>query len=139
MGKSKHATLTQRKKNQERMASTELILAEEMQVYGQVARSLGDKRFECICNDHKVRICKVRGKFRGRLFINQGDYLLIALREEEDDKADIIHKYTTDEAHELFKMGEVNERDFTTQTEESAQGGDDNGVIVWTKEDVDNI
>ena len=141
MGKSKHATLTQRKKNQERLKSSELVTADEMQVYGMVTRSLGDKRFECICNDHVTRQCKIRGKFRGRLFVNVHDILLISLREEEDDKADIIQKYSPDEVHELQKMGEFTDRDFQTETDE-AEGGpapNDDGLIVWTTEDIDKV
>lgn len=140
MGKSKHATLTQRKKNQERMQNTELVTADEMQVYAMVLRSLGDKRFECMCNDHKTRICKIRGKFRGRLFVYQGDMLLISLREEDNDKADIIQKYTPDEVKMLKKMGEFEDRDFMTEEEaENTPAAQQDGLIVWTKEDVDKI
>ena len=141
MGKSKHATLTQRKKNQERMRSTELVTADEMQVYGMVLRSLGDKRFECICNDHVIRQCKIRGKFRGRLFVNVHDILLISLRETDDTKADIIQKYTPDQVHELQKMGEFTDKDFATDTNEhdGLPAANDDGLIVWTTEDIDKV
>ena len=142
MGKSKHATLSQKKKNQERLKSTELITADEMQVYGLVTRSLGDKRFECACSDGKTRICKIRGKFRGRLFVNLHEILLISLREEEDDKADIIHKYSPDEIHELKKMGEFKESDFNTENdgpEASPTPGGDEPVIVWTNGDIEKV
>ena len=139
MGKG-HASATQKKKSQQRMQSQELITADEMQVYAQVLRSLGDKRFECICHDHVTRQCKTRGKFRGRLYINNGDFLLVALREEDPNKGDIIQKYTDNEVHELVKMGEFTMKDFQTE-QEAAEGpaAATDGLVVWTTEDIDKV
>ena len=36
-----------------------------------------------------------------------GDIVLIGLREFQEDKADIIHKYTTEEARNLQAYGEL--------------------------------
>ena len=142
MGKTKkHASMTQKKKNQERMKSTELVLAEEMQTYGCVTRALGDRRFECQCKDGQLRQCKIRGKFRGRLFVSVHDILLISLRENEDEKdkkADIIAKYRPDEIHELKKLGEFTDKDFTIEGETEV-AADTEGLIVWTAEDINNI
>jgi translation initiation factor 1A len=37
----------------------------------------------------------------------QGDIILVGLREFQDGKADIIHKYTTEEARNLQSYGEL--------------------------------
>ena len=37
----------------------------------------------------------------------QGDIVLIGLREFQEDKADVIHKYTTEEARSLQAYGEL--------------------------------
>ncbi|KAH0789962.1 eukaryotic translation initiation factor 1A-like [Histomonas meleagridis] len=142
MGKTKkHASVTQKKKNNERLKNNELILAEdEMQTYAMVIKALGDRRFQCICKDGKERQCKIRGKFRGRLFITLHDILLISLREDDSDKADIIQKYRPDEIHELKKLGEFTDRDFNNEEDDGgATGADDDGMIVWTTEDIDKI
>lgn len=141
MGKTKkHASMAQKKRNMERMKNSELVVRDDMQTYGMVTRALGDRRFHCICSDGKERQCKIRGKFRGRLFVQLHDILLISLREDEPDKADIIQKYRPEEVHELKKMGEFTDRDFQIEGEEGVTvGPDDDGVIVWTNDDIDKI
>ncbi len=37
----------------------------------------------------------------------QGDIVLVGLREFEQEKCDVIHKYTTDEARSLQAYGEL--------------------------------
>ena len=45
-----------------------------------------------------------------RVRMNPGDYILVSLREfGGDDKADIIHKYFTEEVYELMEAGEIPE------------------------------
>jgi Translation initiation factor 1A / IF-1 len=41
------------------------------------------------------------------VWINVGDIILVSLRDYQDEKCDIIHKYTPDEARTLKKKGEV--------------------------------
>lgn len=141
MGKTKkHASLTQKKRNQERLKNTELITADEMQTYGMVLRALGDRRFLCMCSDGKQRQCKIRGKFKGRLFIVVHDILLISLREDEPEKADIIQKYRPEEVHELKKLGEFTDRDFQVEGEEAVvENVEDDGGIIWTNEEIDKV
>ena len=140
MGKTKkHASMAQKKRNQERLKNTELITADDMQTYGMVLRALGDRRFLCMCSDGKERQCKIRGKFKGRLFVAIHDVLLISLREDEPEKADIIQKYRPEEVHELKKLGEFTDRDFQVEGEENEVQPDDDGGIVWTNEEIDKV
>jgi translation initiation factor 1A len=84
----------------------EVIFKEDMQEYGVVDKLLGDMRCLVLCSDATTKVCHIRGKFRRRVWINNGDTVLIALRGFEDDKADIIHKYTPEEAEVLKIQGE---------------------------------
>jgi len=47
----------------------------------------------------------IRGKLRKKVWINNGDIILISLREYQDDTADVILKYTIDEARALKAQG----------------------------------
>jgi translation initiation factor 1A len=85
----------------------ELITKEEGQEYGVVTKMLGNGRLEAYCYDGKTRMCHIRGKMRKKVWVNQGDTVLIGLRDYQDDKADVIHKYNPDEARQLKKMGEL--------------------------------
>ena len=53
-------------------------------------------------------MCVIRGKMRKRVWINDGDIVLVALR-EFGDTADIVHKYYPEEAFELQELGEIPE------------------------------
>ena len=69
---------------------------------------LGNGRVEAHCfHDEKKRLCHIRGKMRKKVWINVSDIVLVGLREFQDEKADIIHKYSPDEARTLKKQGEL--------------------------------
>ncbi|KAJ5070852.1 eif-1a [Anaeramoeba ignava] len=82
-----------------------LLEKEEGQEYAFVEKILGNGRLEAYCYDGKRRLCHIRGAIRKRVWINQGDHILVTLRDFQDDKADVIHRYTTEEVRELKKMG----------------------------------
>jgi translation initiation factor 1A len=69
---------------------------------------LGNGRLEALCiADGKLRQCHIRGKMRKKVWVAAGDIVLVALREYQDDKADVVAKYAPDEARELKKRGEL--------------------------------
>lgn len=79
----------------------ELEFKDEDQEYAQVAKMLGNGRLEATCFDGTTRLCHIRGKFRKRVWINAGDIVLLGLREYQDGKADVIHRYSPEEARTL--------------------------------------
>ncbi len=58
---------------------------------------LGNGRIEAQCFDGEKRLAHIRGKMRKKVWINQGDIILLSLRDFQDDKADVIVKYTVEE------------------------------------------
>jgi translation initiation factor 1A len=85
----------------------ELNFKEEGQEYAQVLRMLGNGRLEAQCFDGQKRLCHIRGKLRKKVWVNQGDIVLVGLRDYQDAKADVILKYTADEARQLKSYGEL--------------------------------
>lgn len=85
----------------------ELEFKDEEQEYGQVTKMLGSGRLTAMCADGTERMCHIRGKFNKRVWINVGDIILLGLRGFEDGKADVIHKYSLDEARLLKGYGEL--------------------------------
>lgn len=59
------------------------------------------------CFDNLARTGLIRGTMRRRVWINMGDIVLVGLREFQPDKADVIHKYSTEEARSLQAYGEL--------------------------------
>lgn len=51
--------------------------------------------------------CHIRGKMRKKVWVNQGDIVLLGIREFQDDKADVILKYSSEEARKLKAVGEL--------------------------------
>ena len=82
----------------------ELSFATECQRYAIIKKKLGGRRAEVDCFDGKNRL----GRFRKRgPRMNIGDIVLISLREFQDDKCDIIEKYSTEEIGNLRTYGEL--------------------------------
>jgi len=103
-GKGKRKGKRNKGKDQEKR---EIRFKEFGEEYGQVRKILGNCRVEAYCFDGKVRLAHVRGKFKKRIWINKDDFVLVGLREYQDDKGDVIHKYTPDEARLLRSWGEI--------------------------------
>nr|WCZ58779.1 eukaryotic translation initiation factor 1A [Seculamonas ecuadoriensis] len=105
--KGKGGKNRKRGKNESDVVKRELIIKEEGQEYAQVLRMLGNGRLEAQCFDGSKRLCHIRGKLRKKVWIAVGDIVLIGLRDFQDSKADVILKYTPDEARSLKAMGEL--------------------------------
>jgi len=99
----------------------ELVTKEDGQEYASVVRMLGNGHLDAYCFDGVQRLCHIRGKMRKKVWVNTGDIILISLREFQDGKADVILKYTPDEARKLLSLGEIPN---TTKINEE-EGGDD--------------
>eukprot|EP00276_Gloeochaete_wittrockiana_P015742 CAMPEP_0184347684 /NCGR_PEP_ID=MMETSP1089-20130417/20340_1 /TAXON_ID=38269 ORGANISM="Gloeochaete wittrockiana, Strain SAG46.84" /NCGR_SAMPLE_ID=MMETSP1089 /ASSEMBLY_ACC=CAM_ASM_000445 /LENGTH=184 /DNA_ID=CAMNT_0026678909 /DNA_START=21 /DNA_END=575 /DNA_ORIENTATION=- len=103
----------------------ELTLAGDEQQYAQVTKILGNCRVEAYCCDGKTRQCHVRGKFRKKVWINKDDIVLVGLRDYQDDKGDIIHKYSSEEARQLIKDKHIPEDSKITVYDVAEDEGND--------------
>lgn len=103
----------------------ELTLKDEGQEYAQVVRMLGNGRLEGQCFDGKSRLCHIRGKMRKKMWVNQGDIILVGLRDFQDTKADVIHKYSADEARRLKAQGQIPDSAKINATDATAEEEDD--------------
>lgn len=103
--KGKGGKNRRRGKNDNEGDKRELVFKEEGQEYAQVLKMLGNNRLEAYCFDGQKRLCHIRGKMRRRVWIGQGDIILVGLREFQDEKADVILKYMADEARNLKVRG----------------------------------
>jgi len=95
--------------NKNEPVKRELVLAEDGQCYAQVTKMLGNGRVTCHCFDGEDRVGIIRGKMRKKVWVNNQDIVLLGLRDFQDGKADVIHKFQPDEAKQLQKKGEIPE------------------------------
>ncbi|HHE36288.1 MAG TPA: translation initiation factor eIF-1A [Candidatus Woesearchaeota archaeon] len=76
------------------------------EVLGILDRRLGGSRCEVRCLDGKTRICRIPGRLRRRLWVREGDILLVEPWEYGGDaKGDIIYKYRQVQVEWLRKHG----------------------------------
>jgi translation initiation factor 1A len=85
--------------------SRELVLNKAGETdYGLVTKMLGNKRVEVIIFSSGKHIqCKIAGHVR--TWVTKDDIVLVGLRDFQEDRADVIHKYTNDEARKLMRSG----------------------------------
>jgi len=95
--------------NKNEPTKRELILKEPGQEYAQCLKMLGNGRIEALCFDGKKRLATIRGKMRKKVWVNCGDIVLLGLRDFQEDKADVVLKYTPEEARKLQKKGHIPE------------------------------
>eukprot|EP00088_Acartia_fossae_P012180 TRINITY_DN16265_c1_g1_i1.p1 TRINITY_DN16265_c1_g1~~TRINITY_DN16265_c1_g1_i1.p1 ORF type:complete len:154 (+),score=56.57 TRINITY_DN16265_c1_g1_i1:222-683(+) len=107
--KGKGGKNRRRGKNENEGVKRELVFKEDGQEYAQVTKMLGNGRLEAMCFDGVKRLCHIRGKLRKKVWINQSDIILVGLRDYQDAKADVIQKYSADEARNLKSYGEFPE------------------------------
>ena len=96
---------------------------------------LGNGRLEAMCFDGVKRLCHIRGKLRKKVWINQSDIILVGLRDYQDAKADVILKYSADEARNLKSYGEFPETVKINETVTFGEEGYDDEIYF---DDVDS-
>jgi len=136
--KGKGGKSRRRGKGDSGLDKRELIFKEDGQEYAQVLTMLGGGRLEAQCFDGVKRLCGIRGKMRKRVWVSAGDIVLVGLRDFQDEKADVILKYSADEARNLKSYGELPE---TAKINESAdvEFGEDDDVEFDFDDEIDNI
>ena len=72
---------------------------------------------------------------RKKVWINQGDIILLSLREFQDGKGDVILKYTADEARTLKSYGELPENAKINETDTFGQGEDGEAYFEFGEAD----
>lgn len=99
-----------RKNDREELSPEEEIrrvkIPKGKQVIGILDQRLGGSRMRVKCLDKKTRICRIPGKLKRRLWVREGDVVLVEPWEfGGDDKGDIIFKYRQTQVAWLQKKG----------------------------------
>ena len=71
---------------------------------GIVESLLGTNKLRVRCQDDKIRLCRIPGRMRKRLWLNEGTVVLVEPRQiKADEHADVVWKYRTAEVAVLRK------------------------------------
>jgi translation initiation factor 1A len=83
-----------------------MILPATTDVLGVAVKLLGFDRILVRCQDGHERLCRIRGKIKRRVWIREGDIVLVSPWDfQSESKGDIIWRYTRAQAELLRKNG----------------------------------
>jgi translation initiation factor 1A len=84
----------------------QLVLPVKTDVLGVAIKLLGFDRVLVKCQDGHERLCRIRGKMKRRVWIREGDIVLVSPWDfQSDKKGDLIWRYTKAQSEILRKRG----------------------------------
>lgn len=73
------------------------------EIFGVADQLLGASKIKVLCADGKSRLGRIPGKLKKRMWIREGDLVIIKPWEFQNEKADIIWRYTKTQASYLSR------------------------------------
>ena len=77
------------------------------EIFGVADQLLGASRIKVMCADGKSRMGRIPGKLRKRMWIREGDLVILRPWDFQDEKADIVHRFTKTESSYLSRRGVI--------------------------------
>ncbi|MFW6014241.1 MAG: translation initiation factor eIF-1A [Candidatus Nanoarchaeia archaeon] len=87
-------------------------LPRDGELFGMLVQRLGGSRMYIRCSDGKTRVCRIPGRLRRKLWVREGDVVLVKPWEfGGDEKGDLIFKYRPTQVQYLRKSGHLKQLD----------------------------
>lgn len=87
-----------------------MVFREEGEEYAKVVKMLGSGRMEVQLPDNTTKLAIIRGKLRRRrTWINTGDVVLVAIRDFQEDRCDVLFTYSPNQLQILKKRKQLPE------------------------------
>ena len=103
--------MSKKKQEEEREAAYQeqinrIKLPRGTQTFGILEQRLGSSRMRVRCLDGKTRVCRIPGRLKRKLWVREGDVLIVEPWEfGGNEKGDIIFKYSPTQNSFLQKKG----------------------------------
>jgi len=83
-----------------------LRMPRDNEVLGVVEQMLGASKMLVRCKDGNTRVCRIPGKMRRRIWIRDGDVIIVKpWSVQGDEKGDIVWRYTKPQVDRLTSEG----------------------------------
>ena len=83
-----------------------MVLPVANDVLGIAIKMLGNGRLMVKCQDGHIRLCRIRGKMKRRVWIRIGDVVLVSPWDfQSDTRGDIFYRYRRNQVDWLRKKG----------------------------------
>ena len=87
---------------------TRVKLPRDDEVLGLVSGIMGGSRMMVSCKDGKERLCRIPGRLKNKIWVREGDVVIIKPWEiEGDKKGDVVWRYRPLEAQWLKNKGYI--------------------------------
>ncbi len=83
----------------------ELVMPQQGEILGRAMKIAGGDQVIVKCADGETRQCRIRGKLKRRMWIREGDIVLVAPWDFDNRKADIVWRYIQAHAEWLDANG----------------------------------
>lgn len=77
------------------------------EILGLVESKTGASRMKVRCVDDKTRTCRIAGRIKRKFWIREGDAVIVVPWSFQDDKGDVIWRYTPPEVDWLKRKGHL--------------------------------
>ena len=84
-----------------------LRMPDDDEVFAEVMNMLGANRIQVRCVDGKERTARIPGRMQKRVWIREGDVVLVEPWDWQDEKADVTFRYEKNEADQLRDEGHI--------------------------------
>jgi translation initiation factor 1A len=84
-----------------------LRMPEDDEVFAEVTDMLGANRVKVRCADGNERTARIPGRMQKRIWIREGDVVLVEPWDWQDEKADVAWRYEKAEADQLREEGHI--------------------------------
>jgi translation initiation factor 1A len=84
-----------------------LRMPEDDEVFAEVTDMLGANRVKVRCADGNERTARIPGRMQKRIWIREGDIVLVSPWDWQDEKADVEWRYEKAEADQLREEGHI--------------------------------
>ncbi|MGC9308005.1 MAG: translation initiation factor eIF-1A [Thermoplasmatota archaeon] len=77
------------------------------ELFAVADQRMGAGRIKIICEDSVARMGRIRGKMKRRAWIRSGDLLIVRPWEFQNEKADILYRYSPTETSHLARQQKI--------------------------------
>lgn len=79
----------------------------EGEIFGVATQLLGASKIQVMCEDGQSRVGRIPGKIKKRMWIREGDLLIVSIWDFEPSKCDVRFRYTRTQAVNLSRRGKI--------------------------------
>jgi translation initiation factor 1A len=83
-------------------------IPKEGEILGKVTELLGASKMRVECSDGKLRICRIPGKYKRRMWVRANDLVIVEpWSVQSHERGDIIWRYTATQSNYLKRSGKL--------------------------------